>query len=429
MHAAEHAPQSTCASQNGLVLPLQTGAFVQIGCEAEAGTWHDDAVYASFGLEHQIFRFSKLVFPVMAATGPKGEARWIFRCDFAPLYDQMKREDKDVLEYKKDSAGHSINGNNPYFDWYKNLGSRVYYIGSVPIIEAYAGYQTGMHTLKIGRLKNLIGFCDNEIFWEDDAKFAPMQHWLCHDLLNGAIYTGRYAWFQLDTGILSGNNPMKGYARYLEGIQSPQTKANNTPTFSGNVRIHYGEWLGKQTEGFAFAGIQENTIGSTWEDCLQDGKRHSRAIAFGGIFGMQFSDLWLTGFRVFGQYTRYTSGLKADSAQNKGHPRFLKINQKGFFVGLSCVFWKDLTISGAFEQFDRFDFNVYEKSNFSQNTLLRPGAKQYSRILNVRYNLTSFAYMEGAYHSIRNPIQWVSDIWDTKGDKRFKLTLGIRCPL
>ena len=86
-------------------------------------------------------------------------------------------------------------------------------------------------------------------------------------------------------------------------------------------------------------------------------------------------------------------------------------------------------MSGAFEQFDRFDFNVYEKSNFGKNTLLPSGTKQYSRIFSVRYDFTSFAYIEGAYHKIRNPIQWVSDIWDEKGDKRYKLTLGIRCPL
>ena len=195
---------------------------------------------------------------------------WIFRVDFAPLYDSVKREDRTPCIYGNDSSGHDINGTNFYFDWYKNFGSRVYYLGSVPLIEAYAGYRALSHTLTLGRLKNIVGFRDREVFWGDDAKFAPMAYWLSRDLLSGIIYTYNQKWFEAQAAVFSGNNPMKGYAHYLGGIQSPQTKANNTPTLSANVRLFYGDWFAPEIDGFLFGSYQANTINSTWEDRLND---------------------------------------------------------------------------------------------------------------------------------------------------------------
>ena len=422
------------AKNCGLRCQWASGAYLCLGIDAEAGTWHDDGVYASFGLEHQILRFSKIVFPFYGALSPNiWGHRWIFHIDFAPLYDAIRREDRVEIVYGYDRAGHPINGTNFYFDWYKNLGSRLYYLGSVPLIETYLGYETQDHTVKAGRLKNLVGLKDDEVFWGDDAKFAPMQHWLARDLLSGITYTYHAPWLSLSAGVFSGNNPMKGYGHYLAhvqspkvGVQSPQIKANNTPTLSASVRFYYERWLSKAMEGFFFCAFQSNKMGSTWVQGLEDGKRKASVSTLGGVWSWCFPEQrWIQKVHILGQCTRFISGLDPDSAQNNGHPRFKTLRQQGFFVSASMHILRCLRVSGAYESFDRFDFLVYEKSLWGQNPLLPPDAKQKSVILNIRYAINSFAHLEGAYHIVKNPAPFVSDILDHKGDTRYKITLNI----
>lgn len=413
---------------NGLGYSWPSGAYVALGADVDMGMWHDDGVYASFGLEHQIFRFSKMVFPVTGRT--EGNTRghfWGFKVDFAPLYDAIRRDDRTSIVYGYDGAGHPINGTNVYFDWYKNVGSRVYYLGAVPLVEAYACYYAHAHNIRMGRVKNIVGLNDGEVFWGDDAKFAPMAYWLSRDLLSGVIYTYAPGVLELQMAILSGNNPMKGYAHYLGGIQSPQLKANNTPTWSINARIYGDSWMDPNMGGFVFASYQANTMNSTWEDGLEDGKRHANVAAFGARwhYDLKANALWLTQLTFLGQYTCYMSGLSPKSAQNNGHPRFRTIRQRGFFLSAETRWFELLTVAVAFESMQRFDYNVYERSNWGATCVLPENSRQQSYILQATYAVNAFATLTFAYHIVRNPVPFVSDILDSRGDNRYKLTLGV----
>ncbi|TGW15328.1 hypothetical protein EIL50_02205 [bacterium NHP-B] len=415
-------------SRHGLAYYGPDGAFVRLGTDTEAGVWHDDGVYASFGLEHQNFHFSKLVFPLQGGSGVNTWGhRWIFHVDFAPIYDSIRREDKGDETYGQDSQGRDINGKNVYFDWYKNLGSRVYFLGDVPIVEAYGGYVMGRHTLRAGRMKNLVGLYDHQVFWGDDAKFAPMQYWLSRDLLSGVTYTYHHDVIGCAVGVFSGNHPMKGYAHYLGGIQSPQCKGNNTPTLSARLSLYGQRWLPSSMESEVFVSIQDNKVSSTWVDGLGDGKRHGQVMALGGVWTWHVdSSAWVHKVQVLGQYTRYVSGLDPKSAQNNGHPRFRTLRQGGFFVGGGLGLWQSLDVCAAYEMFDRFDYLVYEKSGFGQSMLLAPGTKQKSTIVNITYAINDVVSLCGAYHVIKNPVPFVSDVLDTKGDNRYKITIAVK---
>ena len=184
---------------------------LKIGVDAEAGYYDNQAEYASFGLERQLFKFSKIVIPVSIKHG-----HFFGHIDFAPLYDSVKSvNEEDNITYSKDSQGHAINGNNPYFDWYKNLGTRLYYLGDVPIVEAYASYQFyNHHQISAGRFKNHVGLADDETPWGDDGMFSPMSYWLSRDLFSGISYLFYSDYVNAKASFLSGNNPMKGYANY-----------------------------------------------------------------------------------------------------------------------------------------------------------------------------------------------------------------------
>ena len=241
----------------GLLLSFGDRGLVSFGIDSEVGMWDDQGLYASFGCERQLFRFSKVL---LTAQGfyrmQRSGHAFVFKVDFAPLYDSIKRDLKEEKIYGQDSAGRDIDGATLYRDWYKNLGSRLYYLGSIPLVEAYAGYQTKQHRVRIGRQKNLSGFEDDEMPWGDDGKFAPIGQWLCRELLTGATYLYRLHGLDAGVGVFSGGHPMKAGGDYLGGVQSPNMKANNTPTFEGRLRFYYDTPLPKAMNGFLFASFK-----------------------------------------------------------------------------------------------------------------------------------------------------------------------------
>ena len=409
---------------------LEVGdARLGVGYQMVCGYYDNQAEYASFGLERQIFKCSKIVVP-LAWTYHK----WQVIFQFAPLYDSIMAKSytpDDPGVYGKDSEGRNIYG-NLYQDWYKNIGTRIYYLGKFPVLEATVDYNfTPGISLKAGRMRQAVGLLDHETPW-DDGMFSPYAYWVSRDLLSGVSSIYRVTHLALQAAILSGNNPMKGYANYLDHVQSPNIKANNTVSLALQIGLPLTGWLHMDNSSVVRAGMLLDTMSSTWADTLQDGKRHNNVYAAAWRLAWQLHTAWSLAW--FGQYTWYLSGLTTKSGQvntSPGKP-YKDIMQQGVFSGLE-VGYKALDLSYTFSIFDRFDANVYAKYYNSDTRQYFRGLSlaqleamhQYTHIVNLQYHLNNFFSLQANYLAIDNPLPWVSNILDTKPDYRFNVGLNV----
>lgn len=416
----------TYSKDQGLYVNFDDLGKVKIGADVECGFVRDGALYASFGVEAQIFKCSKVVLSFDGITNNAEEAgNWFFKLDVAPLYESIKVEKKERKIYKKDSKGNDIDGNNHYVDWYKNLGSRLYYLGNIPLIEAYIGYKNTQHQIKLGRVKTIMGLADEEVFFGDDAKFAPMGHWLTRDLFSGIDYGFSHSLADINVALYSGGNPTKGYSYYLGGVETPNLKSNNTPSFAGKVKLKYSEFLGEDIDGYVFASYLSNMTGSTWDNETQDGKRNASVIAYGATFKFNTGNKYLNSIGFFGQYNQYISGLREKGSQNDGSKKFKDIKQSGYFIGTELKGFDDkISLGAAYEKIDRFDYNLFQYYNFADNNPFK-NSKQTSLILQAKYNISSIVSLVMAYHKISNKALFASDILDTRKTNRMKIGLRV----
>lgn len=411
--------------QKGLVFEGEKGELA-FGLDTEMGCWYDWGLYASFGLEFQIFRFSKLVLPITGTWRlDNPDYQWLLRCEIAPLYDSVHKDQRPFKRYNYDTAGRPVDGATIYRDWYKNLGSRMYYLGNIPLVQLYGGFQTPHHQIKLGRLKNFVSFDDDETPWKDDAKMAPMGYWLSKDLLTGLTYRFNWRWLFLTAGVFSGHNPLKSHASYLykDGVQDPNTKANNTATYAG--RLAFAGDFTENVKGQLFAAYQSTIAGSTWADVFQDGKRLAHVGAVGSSLTWTWPELWLQSVKLFAQYTFFQSGLDPTSVQNRGQERYKALTQHGVFAGLESTFKWGLSAWMAFEIMDRYDYNLYELGGFNANDPLR-NKVQRSFLVGGRYAFLTGVSLSLAFHFLENPTPYASQVWDKKSDNRWKLTLEVQ---
>lgn len=403
---------------------------LKIEADVECGYFDNRAEYSSLGLERQLFKCSKIIFPVTLSYHKISGV-----VEFSPLYDSIKVETPtQIVSIGRDLQGRSILGSNPYFDWYKNLGTRVYYLGSVPLVEAFVAFEFYQyHKLSIGRIKKQSGLLDKDTPWNDDGMFSPYAHWLSRDLLTGISYDFLSHYLTAHASFSSGNNPYKGYSNYLNYIQTPNLKANNTPNLGLDVALHIGHLHHPQNRSKLIFSVLYNIQNSTWFNVNNDGKRRNSIIAAAILINIPI--VHDASIDLFGQWTRYFSGLMTDSHQfNANVPvgpsnLFRNITQDGFYVGMTLNYW-GASISYTYEYFDRFDFNVYR--NFVLNNALFFGASlsqlqhmhQQSHIINVAYQFNRNLALIVHYHHVRNPLQWVSSINNRHSDDR--LNLGVR---
>jgi hypothetical protein len=324
-------------NEKGIELTFNSNSKLNIGADVEFGLLRDGALYASFGLENQIFKFSKIVFNVAGNMPQTEDSSWFFKLDFAPIYDSIKVKStpsQAIANYGIYESG--LDGSNLYVDWYKNLGSKIYYLGNTPIIEALLGYKIGRSAVKAGRIKTMISFEDKEMFWQDDGKFAPMSYWLSRDLLSGVSYEYEDSRILISAGVFSGGNPTKGYSNYLQMVENPNTKSNNTPILGGKIQLKLDNlFTSPNYSGYIFTSYLKNTTGSTWKNQIGDGKRSADVAAHGIMWKIKFNDFCINNLNLFAQYTQFISGLKPNSWQSsESNPKMFKnISQKGFFVG------------------------------------------------------------------------------------------------
>lgn len=410
-----------------MAFDLSADTRVLLGLEAEVGLWNDRALYASFGQECQIFKFSKLILPIRIHHKPSDWGSQLSGViELAPLYDSIRAQ-KPAAEkiYGQDSNGQNIDGAWVYRDWYKNLGSRVYDVGGVPLVQAYVRYGSPWGALKLGRQKNFIGFKDKDVPWGDDGKMAPYSHWLSRDLLTGCAGGLKLAELRLIAGIFSGGNALKAGGTYLDSAQGPNRKANNTPTVA--IKLQAKGQVGPALKGNIWMGYQRARLGSTWSDALQDGKHICNVGAVGGMVDFEkLSSSWsLTSLKLFGQYTFFSLGLDPKSSQNDGHPRFKSLMQHGFFLGGQLGLQGGLSFWVVHEQFRRMDFGVYKSYDFNVPGCFQK-ANQSSWIVGAGYQIYDGLSLSAAWHRLKNPLAWVSGVLDTRGSNRWSVTLSAR---
>jgi hypothetical protein len=428
------------AKSNGINWDSKTRTFslsdakIKIGYNMVCGYYDNQAEFSSFGMEQQMFKCSKIIIPIDMSY-----KRFFGRLTLAPLYDSIKSErPATAVTYGKDAEGREIQGNNPYFDWYKNLGTRAYYLGEYPILQAYFGVEVmPQHSIIAGRIKNQNGLADEDTPWDDDGMFSPYAYWLSRDLLSGVRYQFINDHVSASASILSGNNPMKGYANYLNNVQGPNLKANNTPSLAAKVTWNWGNLFAADNGSRLILAITDSTMSSTWADGLgfngatnADGKRrnsvYAAALKIDYPLGNKFR------LDLFSQYTAYLSGLEVHSSQdNAAIPYFKDITQQGLFAGVG-VSHRLFKLHYTFSYFDRFDYNVYQnfvdnKSNFFGQSLSElEDMKQYAHIMNLSLNFTNYFSMGVNYMYIDNPLRWVSSVLDTHSDHRVGVLLELK---
>ena len=380
--------------------------------DMECGSFDDHSLRATFGLEFQFFRCSKIILTAQNALSDNHQ--WRYKFDWAPLYDSIRREDNgEQIIYGDDGEGtddpqHEAEGQTAYHDWYKNLGTRSYYLGDVPLIDAYIEWASLTHknTIRIGRQRNFIALDSDQTIWQDDGKFAPYADWLVRDLYSGVSYGYHGNFFSGNIGMFAGNNPLKG-DYYLNGVVSPNVKANNTGTYA----LKWG--IDSETDRRHlqfYLGAESNILGSTWANKLEDGKRnnHRKVVVFSYKIGDE--DRRLT---LLAQATNYISGLRESSAQAndptvtaEDKKRFRDITQQGGYGGFYYQHRK-FHFGYIYEKIDRFDYQIFASDGF---TFERNALKQKSNLYYTGYQLTDNFSINFAYHNISNPAPAVSEI-------------------
>ncbi len=381
----------------------------------ECGSFDDHALRATFGLEFQIFRCSKVVVSLAGSYNDDGR-KWFYKIDLAPLYDSIQRiENGKPMGYgcnpNNNPSNNSIsndcapNGQIAYLDWYKNLGTRSYYLGDVPLIDSYIERRGQKNYFRMGRQRNFIAFSEDQTPWQDDGKFAPYADWLVRDLYTGLVYGFDGNLLQINLGFFSGNNPIKGGGYYLNGAISPNVKGNNTGIYAGKLGLHHRDGI---NDFQIYVGTELNVLGSTWSNELEDGKRNNhrrvRAIRYARKF-------WHREIMFLAQHTQYVTGLKAGSAQASDPTaekpeRFQDIIQEGSFVGIYYQ-GKKFDYGYVYEEIDRFDSKIFVQDNFA---FLRERLPQKSNIYYGRINFTDYYGVQLAYHAIKNHAPEVSEI-------------------
>lgn len=303
----------------------------------------------------------------------------------------------------------------------------------MPLLDAYVGWKTPHNKIILGRIKAHAGLADHDTTWGDDGMFSPYSYWLSRDLMSGLSYQYSTNLLSIKASLLSGNNPMKEYADNLDHIQSPNLIGNNTPTAALNFSINTANYFSSGKATLTVAMIR-NVMSSTWVDSLKDGKRRNSIYAAG--FHIDWPIKPKISVSLFGQYTRYLSGLSTESSQyDPSNPYILDITQSGYFGGVSLHFNK-VSLSLTHETFDRFDANVYQNwidhqddsKYFPTGTTLSDlkALKQSMNVINLSYLLNRFSVLQINYAVVKNPLEWASSILDTKPTYRLGLSLSVR---
>lgn len=329
-----------------------------------------------------------------------------------------------------------IDGSSEYVNWYKNQGSRLYYIEDFPIKEMYIGWlsKNNRHQISAGRMKNLLSFDESETIWQEDAWFAPISYWISKDLYSGLKYSYNNNFgIKADIALFSGDgNPTKNSIYYIHNLGNTNKKSNNTPTFNINLSYNF-DLIG--FENSIFVGFEKGVIGSVWDVAINEGKHNKDILATGIRLYRDFDNKIINNLKIYLQYTEFTSGLRNKNTQ-KNNPAFNNIKQNGFFTGTDFgLFSNRFKIGLTYEMFKRYDYyaHIYsvgsvveKKLKESVNCLERyRNSYQHSFIINTKFYINKNIYLNFAANFLKDPLNWVSEVLPKKGSNRYKFTINV----
>lgn len=415
----------------------------------ECGMTNNRALYATSGYERQILTCTEAIIGLIGHISHKENSNnnIFFIFEFAPIYNSIKMDSyEQIKKFTYENINSPATGKkipiysgSEYVSWYKNQGSRMYYLEDHPIREMYIGKSFFDNNLKfsIGRMKNLLSFNEQDMIWQEDAWFAPIAFWISKDLYTGLrIGINFFDSLDFDIAMYSGDgNPTKNWFYYMNNVGSPNKKSNNTPTLSFQIKYNFSFF--DSLSNSIFFGLERGTQGSTWTDIKKEGKHNKNILALGFDSKYKYDNTVLKDIRFYFQYTKFISGLREKQTYVKS-PLVKDIIQEGIFTGFD-INLKDKFIFGfTYEIFDRYDYmaHVYsygKDKNKEPNKEDNLGSldkykssKQQSFIINIKYFLNKNVYFNFAANFLNDPLDWVSEVLPEKGSNRFKLTLNIK---
>ncbi len=415
----------------------------------ECGMTNNRALYATSGYERQILTCTEAVIGLKGYVSHNSNLsnNTSFVFEFAPIYNSIKMDSyEQIKKFTYENIDSPATGKNipiysgsEYVSWYKNQGSRMYYLEDYPVREMYLGVSFFDNNLKfsLGRMRNLLSFDERDMIWQEDAWFAPIAFWISKDLYTGIkIGVKLFDNLNLNAAMYSGDgNPTKNWFYYMNNVGSPNKKSNNTPTVSFQVKydINFFEKL----DNSVFFGLERGTQGSTWTDIKNEGKHNKNILVLGFDSKYIFNNDLLKSAKFYLQYTRFISGLR--ERQTYVNSSLVKdITQKGIFFGFDINLKNKFVFGFTYEIFDRYDYMAHVYS-YGGNKGKEPNkeddlgsldkykdSKQQSFIINIKYFINKNIYLNFAANFIDDPLNWVSEILPEKGSNRYKLTLNVR---
>ncbi len=427
---------STLFSYNAQSYEIQIkgNTSIKFSGEALGGYAFDEALYVTSGRERQIFRLNRAI---IGADIFNKEINWGGNIEYNFLNDQLKYElDSEEENTENRETGKTAKEQTPFYDYYKNLGSDIYYYGNSNLSNAYLKYKKSFFEARFGRMKNFIGFDDEETPYHNLKNIAPLIYYK-----NKEIYTGVATLFkinnflELNFAVLSGaGKPINDYNAYINSqATDANIKGNNTPIIEGKIAYNYNNK--KNFVIKTFISYHKTKVGS------------SNSIAETGAYsaGGKFNDIrQAIGTRIlFGnketirldflaEYAKYIEGLTEEGAQGRrDSPYSLNIKRDGFFVTAGLNFYKKLSLYYTYEHIDRFDYNIWSSSDFAntdKNSTYYRNRKDVhliNQIYQIDYNFNNYISSYFAYRKVKNPYRTASFITDSRGQDD-KLMWGIK---
>lgn len=367
------------------------------------GYYTDQALYATAGRETQIFKFTRAIVGVEAdhASGVGG-----------------------LLEYNlvNDEARHEP-GNRAYVDWYKNLGSDLLYYGDSNVRNAYVRYhdENKRHTVRAGRMVNIIGFEDEQLPYTGRLD-APHMRYLDKEILNGVAYAYERGPFFLELAVLNGSGrPDYDYNWYLKGQTDPNIKGNNTPIVEGKLEL--GD------ERLALSASYHTTKNGSAPGSLYSGK-HNDTRTLVGLRASTGRVGFVRNIELIGQAARYLVGLTEEGSQGLATPLWSEdLEKDGWFATLGFTVSR-LSIYYTREELDRIDSLVWDKvANFDPNHPAFDSVET-SDILAIKYRFNDITSLTLFYRALDFDFSTISDIpvadYENHGVDKYGVVLQVR---
>lgn len=394
-------PQQSPAQQRDYDLTVR-GVGIDFVGDFIFSAIHDDALYRTAGRERQ-FKVSRAI--IGADLSHPSGVGGLF--EYNMMVDEPKRDDS----------------NEGYRDYYKNLGTDLYYYGDSGLRNAYFRYRRDSghvtHEFRVGRMENVHGFdVDETPFW--GRIDSPHLLFLDKGLLTGLSYSGFWKRLRFDTFWFMGQDrPDRGYNYYLRGQTDPQVKGNSWPGIE--ARLSYDTTPAAGLDVNAFISGHRDKTGSA-PGALYSGKHNDNRAAIGLKATWNRAPL-VDRLHFLGEYAWHEMGLTEEGVQGNASPgQSFDIERYGYFVTLGFGVGR-YDLYYTFEELDRADAQVWDLiANFDEN---HPAMdeKERSHIVQLIVAFNEIFGMGIAYRKVENPFPELSAIDPDMGDDKILIYL------